>query len=114
MTFIPAIAIYMDPTTMNPEEAYLAIRVGYQRPTSGQDALVLFGRLTDPVKLVYDPVEWGETSRTMKVAHEYIAAHWNDLKTGAVVDVELILGESTQAKVSERLTDPILEQLKHL
>jgi hypothetical protein len=39
--------------------------------------------------------------RTMRVACEYIGAHFDDLKEGAVIDVEFILGETKEPKVPE-------------
>ena len=53
----------------------------------------------------WDPYDWPTTSgRTMPIAHHYIGEHWRELQDHDVVDVEFILGETTQAKVSERLT----------
>ena len=43
----------------------------------------------------------------MKVAHNYIATHWHDLVDGDVVDVEFILGETAEKKISERATCPV-------
>lgn len=39
--------------------------------------------------------------RTMSVAAHHIAAKWNDLTCGQVVDVEFILGESNAPKTSD-------------
>jgi len=36
-------------------------------------------------------------------AHKYIIDHWVDLKEGDVVDVEFILGEASEKKISQRL-----------
>lgn len=51
-------------------------------------------------KTNYDPYAWG--GRTYPVAHRFIVEHWDELKSGDVVDVEFILGERTEKKVSER------------
>lgn len=51
-----------------------------------------------------DPYGWGYGSRTMRTAHAYIIEHWEELRTGAVVDVEYILGERDTPKVSERFS----------
>jgi hypothetical protein len=52
--------------------------------------------------------EWGESvRRTFGVAHNYIIKHWHDLHDGDVVDVEWILGETKQKKISERVTEPL-------
>lgn len=44
--------------------------------------------------------------RTFTVAHEYIEANWDKLESGAVIDVEFILHETKEAKVSERVAHP--------
>ncbi|KKL90716.1 hypothetical protein LCGC14_1901950, partial [marine sediment metagenome] len=41
--------------------------------------------------------------RTVAEAHRYVAAHWDELKSGDVIDVEFVLDETTEKKVSERL-----------
>lgn len=57
----------------------------------------------------YDPFSWTDggksISRTMSVAHQYIENHWQELKSGDVVDVEHIMGLTPAPKTSERL-DP--------
>lgn len=52
----------------------------------------------------YDPFAWGGGARTLKVAHRHIIDHFDELPSGAVVDVEFILGETKQPKITERLT----------
>jgi hypothetical protein len=63
---------------------------------------VLLCRLdgTGPVRCC--PREWGD--RTYQIAHQYIVENWSVLESGAVVDVEHILGETDEPKVSERET----------
>lgn len=70
-----------------------------------------FGFQTDCVYVVklatggaeYDPYNWRDGSRTMQIAHSHIEKHWQELKSGDVVDVEFILGLSKAPKTSERL-----------
>ena len=50
----------------------------------------------------YDPFAWGSDTRTYQVAHQYIIDHFDELESGAVVDVEFILKETTEPKKSER------------
>jgi len=38
----------------------------------------------------------------MFLAHEWIEAHWAELRTGDVIDVEYLLEETKVKKVSER------------
>ena len=39
---------------------------------------------------------------TLRVAHDYVNKNFNDLSSGQVIDVQFILGETAQAKPSER------------
>jgi len=48
-----------------------------------------------------DPYDW--ICNTWRVAHSYIEEHWEELKSGDVVDVEFIMGLRSEAKKSERL-----------
>jgi hypothetical protein len=43
----------------------------------------------------------------MQTAHEYIVSHFNELETGAVIDVQHLLGESDEPKRSERLDSKV-------
>lgn len=42
-----------------------------------------------------------QRGRTMRVAHEYIEAHWSELESGQVICVEFILGERVTPKEFE-------------
>ncbi len=99
-TFIPAIAINMSTMHMPEAERYLASRVGY-----GLDWPILFGRADDG-KMSCNSSEHSKVCRTMQVAHDYVTKHWNELASGAVIDVQFIEGETTVRKMSERLLDP--------
>lgn len=89
MTMIPAVGVLV-----NGDSGPLARRAGY-----GDVDCVLLTYLVGQRPANYDPYAWGD--RTMTVAHDYIARHWSKLASGAVVDVEHILGESRTAKRSE-------------
>lgn len=96
-TFIPCMAVrisgaHHDDAT---QDEWLASRAGYGEPC------VLFGRL-DGGEFNYDNYNWPGGTRTMPVAHEYIIEHWTELRSGAVVDVEFILGMRAEPKESER------------
>ena len=97
-TFTPAIAIDMSIATMTRKEGYLAGRAGYSL-----NRLILFGRADDG-KLTYNSNDHSVSTRTMKVAHDYIEKNWKDLETGAVIDVEFIKGERNAPKQSEMTT----------
>ena len=79
-------------------------RSGYPRDGSSIMLMCLAdGRATN------DPYELGSRGmgpRTMQNAHNHIIEHWDELRDGAVVDVQVILGETTVQKKSERLSVP--------
>ena len=110
-TFIPALAVKMMPTyrsqvetiTEYDSESYLLRRAGF----SFVNPCVILCRMEASGvdrNATYDPFAWGEGTRTYQVAHQYIIEHFDELKSGAVVDVEFILGETKEPKESERLT----------
>lgn len=104
MTFIPALGVAMTPTGIHSRDQraqqYLLRRCGY-----GVDGppIILFTRLDGHGPAYSDPYKWtGPGCRTMKHAHQYITANWEKLKDGDVIDVEFILGETSEPKISER------------
>jgi hypothetical protein len=44
--------------------------------------------------VTYDPYEWCD--RTRKAVHIYIRERWDDLQDGDLLDVRVILGETTE------------------
>lgn len=97
-TFIPVVAIQM--RAHNDEERYLLRRSGYSHDSS---CILLCRMEASGVdrNATYDPYSWGG-ARTMTVAHKYIEDNWENLWPGDVIDVEFILKETQQPKVSER------------
>jgi hypothetical protein len=99
------------PTAQNYEAArqtstrHAAINYALERSgfPAGSDA-VLLCRL-DAGKSAVDPYDWND--RTMQTAHGYIATGWADLRSGDVIDVEVVLGEKpkSDAKLTEALFD---------
>lgn len=114
-TFIPLVAISMDwerecPGGLSEDETrkaltsanaqrYLLRRCGYPCDGRPNIAIAKLAATSDP--LSNDPYSWG--GRTMPVAHKYIIENWEKLRDGDVVDVEHILGEKPEPKISERL-----------
>ena len=79
-------------------EAYHMHRNGFAVPGASQ---VFVTRLNDG-QTQYDPYGWPSgLGRTMYEAHEYIQEHFNELPSGAVIDVEYILSETKEPKESE-------------
>ena len=86
-TAIPCLAILLRPETT--AERYWLERGGFYPIQGGRVLLVpLFG---EP-DFTSAPADWD--SRTMRVAHEFIATHYADLEPGTVVDVAYLEGET--------------------
>jgi len=94
-TFVVVMAIEIDISKVSGQDAYLLKRAGF-----GETLIQLtsFNRCQSH----YDCYEWGD--RTYQVSHNYIQEKWSELKSGDVIDVEFILGETTGPKTSERLS----------
>lgn len=55
-----------------------------------------------PERCQYDLYQWPNgTSRTIIQGHKYIHDHFNELKTGDVIDIEFILKETEEKKESD-------------
>lgn len=107
-TFMPVMAVRL--SVANGEvgqadlrEFRLLRRAGYSaeqiEQDSHQEPYVILCKL-DGVEAQYDPYAWSR-SRTLPVAHGHIIAHWDELESGSVIDVQYLLGESTEPKKSE-------------
>lgn len=111
-TFIPVLAILMHPDPVHHDaERFLLRRAGFAVFPGPEPAEPFrFGESIVLVRMecsgtsnnaTYDPYSWGP-SRTMMVAHKFIWENWHKLKSGDVVDVEFVLGETKEPKKSER------------
>lgn len=94
-TFCAVICIRPVPT--NERQRWLLRRDGYSGDVDERCVILITPQCE---RVNYDPYQWRD--RTYKVAHNYIAEHWHDLRDGDVVDVEFILGETAEQKISER------------
>src|SRR5271166_410485 len=97
-TFIPVLCVDMNP--VNEAQRYLLRRCGY--PCAGRPNILMTHLAADGTAAWNDPYAWG--GRTFPVAYAYIIEHWDELQDGDVVDVNFILGETTEPKLSERFT----------
>ena len=95
-TFIPCIAIKIQ--TYNKQNRYLLHRSGFEQP---DEEHILIGPTNGPIILQDHFSYW--STRTMKTAHIHITQHFDELESGSVVDVEYILGETSEPKHSESL-----------
>lgn len=49
-----------------------------------------------------DVYNWGEVgARTVKLAHQYIESNFEMLTTGSVIDIQVLIGETSISKISE-------------
>lgn len=107
-TFVPVIAVKMVPYSEvagegGDSERYLLRRSGY----TFDHPCVMLVRMDANGSLrcaSYDPYGWSANDRTFCVAHDHITKHFDELDNGAVIDVEFILGETTEPKQSERVS----------
>lgn len=95
-TFMPHMAIKLEPRSE--EERWLLARAGYG---SSQDYILFHPLCTNEIQ--YDYYSWQRGARTVPIAHKYVYEKWNELKSGDVIDVQVILGETSEKKISERL-----------
>ena len=94
-TYIPVIAIKMQGSTA--KEHYHLRRSGF----SNKNPLITILRLND-MTANYDYYQWESyMARTMGKAHKHIEKNFDNLDSGAVVDVEFISGETSKPKISE-------------
>jgi hypothetical protein len=99
-TFVPVICIR--PVPRNDEQRYLLRRDGYSGNGHERCIIMIDAQCRGAA---YDPYDWKDR-RTKGHAHNYITEHWYELKDGDVIDVEFILGETKEKKVSERVSYP--------
>lgn len=92
-TFIPVLAVEIG--SVHAQTRFLIRRIAWDRVN-----VIL---IRDGGMIAYEPSDWPSVSfgRTMTIAHQYIADHWVELRSGDVVDVEYILGETNTPKRSE-------------
>jgi len=98
-TMIPALAVKLTPACE--ADRYLLARAGYGVTPERQGKYVLLIRITGGSgQSECDSSEWGDGAGTMSVAHQWLIDHFDEIGSGAVVDVEYILGETAAPKRS--------------
>jgi hypothetical protein len=102
-TFIPVMAVRLEPGCEG--DRYLFGRAGYGIVPEAQRRFVTLLRVDGGEGFATsDPYAWTGTARTMTVAHKHIEEHFDQLESGAVVDVEFLMGVTAEPKKSERET----------
>ena len=95
-TFIPALAIQLG--DMNEAERYLAGRAGFVGDSCLGWPYVILIPLESLSGTTYSCTRG---SRTYDTIHQFLATHFDEVRSGQVLDVEYILGEVSAPKQSE-------------
>ncbi len=97
-TFMPMLAVRLT-SDGNEKDRYLLRRVGLDHPASYK--IAFFNLNSGEGHL--DLFDWPGAPMvgTLPIAHGYIEKHFDELESGAVIDVEFILGETKVIKISE-------------
>lgn len=88
-TFIPLCGVRLLPT--NASEHYLIRRGGWE------DSVPYYLFNLQASKIGYEFFD-----RTYSVALNYVKENWNEIKSGSVIDIQNILGETSEVAISER------------
>jgi len=103
-TMFSALCVNMNPVTIpleGPEELIAETRhlrhCGY--PCDGRPNIMMTHTSGNGTPATNDYYRWND--RTFQNAHHHITENWDDLKTGDVVDVALILGEKSEPSKAE-------------
>lgn len=101
-TYIAVLAVKLTPT--NEADRYLLGRSGYgTTPERQSEYILMMGLAGGEDKCTCDPHDWTRNgTRTRFLCHQHIIENWDNLESGAVIDVEFLLGESAAPKESER------------
>ena len=94
MTYIPAVATSLKYSYINQAANKILNNSGIW---SHNDIVILTH--LDRNKSSMDPYEWND--RTMKTAHDYIVKNWEFINNSDVIDVEYILGETSDKKENQ-------------
>lgn len=102
-TFIPAIAFQLGST--NEAERYLCARAGFGKDNESHQAYIFLTDLNCKKGINYNAFDWGD--RTYHVAHLHIKQNWEEIKSGDVIDVQYLLGETKEKKLPESMENNI-------
>lgn len=101
-TTIPVLAMRLG--SLDEKAKRLLRRAGFGRSDEEHAGYVFVWNMTSGgvprvTQATTDPFSW--SGRTMQEAHRYIRENFSKLKDGDVIDVEFILGETSEPKRSE-------------
>jgi hypothetical protein len=99
-TFIAVLTVRLDPDCE--ADRYLLARSGFGITPERQRSYVMVAKLDGGVETARtDPYGWPSKSWTMTAAHIWIIDHFDELESGAVIDVEFNAGLTPTCKISE-------------
>jgi hypothetical protein len=88
--------------TPSDRERKLLERAGFSGEAAHQAEYVIAVDVTGGAKICSsDPFEWRTQTRTHPIAHDWILRKWDSLTSDSVIDVECILGETSERKTTE-------------
>lgn len=90
MTTIPMCAVAVEVPAGPSREHAILRRAGWNH----ERGIYMFHLGQDGMKVCFDPYTWGD--RTRKTVHLYIKENWDNLVDGQLLDVRVILGETTE------------------
>lgn len=99
LTLIPILAVRLKPG--NAADRFLLARAGFGTSPETQAGYILVCKLAGSDRAMQiGPFDWPDR-RTMANAHLYLEKHFDELDSGAVIDVEFLRGETRAPKPSE-------------
>lgn len=101
MTMIPVLAIKLESENIHQQK--LLHHAGY----SPFETYYLVLHVVS-FEFQFDSHAWND--RTLGHAHHYIKKHFDEMVDGEVIDIEFILGETSERKVSDLKYSPEIEQ----
>lgn len=96
-TIIPVMAIQLG--GRDAKEKWLLGQAGFSADRAWQEEFIILCIPGETNRSTYNPFDW--TTPTMHQAHLYIMGHWPELRSGAVIDVEYLLGLRPMPTLSE-------------
>jgi hypothetical protein len=97
-TNIPIIATKLEPS--NEQEQWLLGHCGYGQHGAEQSQYIMVARLEAPSTAT--TTEYEEKSHEMQIAHRYLNASFDELESGAVIDINYIEGRVPEPVKSDR------------
>lgn len=97
-TCIPIMAIKLG--AVNEAEAWLLGKSGYGDNSSSWESYIFMFPIECEGKAVTDPFK--QDCEELRIAHEYIQPHFDELEPGAVIDTDFIAGRTTELVKSDR------------